>query len=729
MELGKKLFGKYIRNYIGVMGLVTILLIPVYWTVYSSTRNTIISTAEGKLETVMKELDGRLARMKGFTDVVREDEYIDEIAEIRGEPETEDYYTLSKGTEAVARSILAGLDDTAQYLIFSDNPVVLSGKNALSMREMQDYEHYVLPGETFESWKEIIFGGMEKILYFPAREILWEGNERIYAITCVIKGPGVVEGYDMASVFLLDVSEWGKQADFLIVTDAAGQVLYQSGDVGEVPDGEELRRNRKINGENYIVLERESAINGIRVVAGISNQTIMERISGINRLIWLYLLLAMLGIAAYGIHFSVRKALRLQKILKHLKQEEKSGKVRNEYDYIDMAVREMWEKNDSYEEQLKEMKDSVSGSLMESLLLRGIYSDHEKEVVEKYLDWDMEFYCVVYVKGEKPEHDYAEDFFILNQYISERFSCIAANVGMNEQAYVIRMDGRDNPDTERVEAILEMAADSNRSLSMGISSIGTGLENLHVCFQQALWVNRWTSQDVSRIRIYRSNRDFPKEQGLYHLLEHYNLGNRLTDYLLLGEEGSVHEIFGKIRKTAARFPDCTETEVMQFFFEIRMPLVRIWENLGMEGEPVCYTSGTNVLSLLERLEETACFICRKVEQDKKEKEKSRKRGLVAFVDDHYMEPEMCVSYVADQFGISEKYFISCFKEEAGVGFSAYVEEKRLKLAESYLLDTNENMNRIAVMVGYNTVDAFYKSFRKNYGMAPGKWRESRRQKR
>ena len=93
MNINKELFLKYVRNYILVVLLITILLLPVYYTIYASAKDIIIGNAQGNLDLVTEELDDRISRMQGFTDVVRDNEYVAKIAAMQGIPNIEDYYT------------------------------------------------------------------------------------------------------------------------------------------------------------------------------------------------------------------------------------------------------------------------------------------------------------------------------------------------------------------------------------------------------------------------------------------------------------------------------------------------------------------------------------------------------------------------------------------------------------------------------------------------------------
>lgn len=734
-DMSTQLFLKYARNYFCLVILVLLLFIPVYYTAYSSTKEMIVKDSYAKLENVVTELDNRISKLKAITDIIRKDEYINKVALINGTPATEDYYAMQKAKETVSVDLLLGMEDIGQYMIFRDNAIIISGMTVLSDPVYQDYSQYTLAGYDFASWKELVFQDKRAVRYYPAGEITFENRPPMETVICAMKCPGVInKGYDTASIFLLDAEEWGKLLgieenlqDFLYVSDSDGQILYSAHYQGEKLDtDDEIEEEIEIDGQSYTVLSKSALVNGIHITIGISQKTILSRIAKVNGLIGLYIILSILGMLFFGLWFAIQKTFHMKEVMKSLRREDEKGKVRNEYDYISTAIKGIWKENDGYRQQVGEMRSSIKSGMLERLLTRGIYSEQEKQRVWEYLDWKMEFYCVVCVKGIRERQDYLEDFYVLDCYLRDKFQYVPVNIGMNEQAYIILMHGDESPDTTEVSAVFAETVDSNPELAVGISTVGTGLENLQLCYQQALMAIRRIQESGPRVRVFQANREFQSGQGLCSQIARQNLDNQLADLLQAGEEASVYKLFAKMRGIVERFNGGTEQDMMQLFFSMQVPIARMWEDMDIPDPLPSYSSKKTIAKLLDELEEAACLICSRVAAEKKERTLSKKHEMVSFVDKHFMDQEMCVSFMAERFGMSEKYFSARFKEEAGKNFGSYIEGKRLHLAEEYLLNSDESMYRIAELVGYSTVDAFYKSFRKNYGMAPGKWKEGRK---
>ena len=96
----------------------------------------------------------------------------------------------------------------------------------------------------------------------------------------------------------------------------------------------------------------------------------------------------------------------------------------------------------------------------------------------------------------------------------------------------------------------------------------------------------------------------------------------------------------------------------------------------------------------------------------------------AYIREHLSE-ELSLRSVAEQVYISPSYLSKVFKEEAGVNFSDYVTDARMKKAADLLLNTNLKVEAIAQTVGYNTPHYFIRKFKESYGITPKNYRLER----
>ena len=64
-----------------------------------------------------------------------------------------------------------------------------------------------------------------------------------------------------------------------------------------------------------------------------------------------------------------------------------------------------------------------------------------------------------------------------------------------------------------------------------------------------------------------------------------------------------------------------------------------------------------------------------------------------------------------------------FKQSMGMGFIAYLNDFRLEIAARMLLSADANILEIASVCGFENLSYFNRSFKKKYGVAPGRFRK------
>lgn len=92
-----------------------------------------------------------------------------------------------------------------------------------------------------------------------------------------------------------------------------------------------------------------------------------------------------------------------------------------------------------------------------------------------------------------------------------------------------------------------------------------------------------------------------------------------------------------------------------------------------------------------------------------------------YIHQHYWMP-LSLEEVADSVGLSSTYFSKLFKQELNIGFSSYLTNVRIEMAQKLLTDTNLSCRVIAERVGYADEKYFQKLFKKQLGVTPSEYR-------
>ncbi|TCM99084.1 AraC family transcriptional regulator [Paenibacillus sp. BK033] len=105
---------------------------------------------------------------------------------------------------------------------------------------------------------------------------------------------------------------------------------------------------------------------------------------------------------------------------------------------------------------------------------------------------------------------------------------------------------------------------------------------------------------------------------------------------------------------------------------------------------------------------------------------TRQSGLASLLDhiNEHLAEALKVERLAQQAGISQRHFIRLFRQQTGMGFSEYVQHKRVEWACRLLSGTRQSVGEIAKQVGYQDPAHFREVFRKVMGMTPSQYKQS-----
>ncbi len=102
---------------------------------------------------------------------------------------------------------------------------------------------------------------------------------------------------------------------------------------------------------------------------------------------------------------------------------------------------------------------------------------------------------------------------------------------------------------------------------------------------------------------------------------------------------------------------------------------------------------------------------------------SRFNAILRYINNNLMESDsLKISALADRFGISKSYFSEYFTKNAGIKLSEYILKAKLRLAETYIIHTDNSLKEIAFSLGFTDSSHLSNSFKRYYSMTIGEFR-------
>lgn len=103
-------------------------------------------------------------------------------------------------------------------------------------------------------------------------------------------------------------------------------------------------------------------------------------------------------------------------------------------------------------------------------------------------------------------------------------------------------------------------------------------------------------------------------------------------------------------------------------------------------------------------------------------EKSQKTPVVMriqkYIDRHYVNPELSLTEIAEEVGISQTYLTRLLKQELGMPFIDYLTQVRMKKALLFMQDPHIKVYEVAEKTGYASQHYFSNVFKKTFNLSP-----------
>lgn len=94
-----------------------------------------------------------------------------------------------------------------------------------------------------------------------------------------------------------------------------------------------------------------------------------------------------------------------------------------------------------------------------------------------------------------------------------------------------------------------------------------------------------------------------------------------------------------------------------------------------------------------------------------------------YIADHYCDPGIGITMIANSLGVSEGHLSHVFRKETSYTIVGYLTQYRIHIAMKLLQDCRHKIYEVAEMVGYRDVAYFGSTFKKLTGFSPSEYQD------
>ena len=377
------------------------------------------------------------------------------------------------------------------------------------------------------------------------------------------------------------------------------------------------------------------------------------------------------------------------------------------------------------------MKQQNRAILLEKFITRGVGNEQEIEIIEEFLKRKPDFYCVVIAGFLNVEWEVMEAVTLdLVDFLKKEKISLLENVhnGVSDELFFIERFPSQETDMSDLQSVFEKMITKIRKqygvvLHIGISATGTGLTNVNKCYEQAKQVlqAQYGNEDECIVKTYDITINQLNENPVT-----MDFLNRLYTMLICGQRVEAEKELRHIEGCYHRMPFLYEVNKEQIFYSLRNVFYTAVLHLNCKEWKTHipdYNYTMTCQSMMEEYQKSMAWICEYIQQNKKSKNVDLKEKILQYLNQNYLDSGLCAAVVANAIGISEKYLYQFCKEQTGETFAAILLRLRIDKAIEYLEQTEYSNEQIAALTGFETVNTFYRNFKKVTGVTPKTYKQ------
>jgi AraC-like DNA-binding protein len=688
-------------------------------------------------------MDARIRDIRNMVTLLRSDGNIIALQQLDTDISARDHFSIWLALQSFGRWDVFGRGlDMILYYQNADlalGPCFMAGQMKRAWGDSFRFGNYDYSG--FLS--DFCFSGLRPV-FFPEMDYIWEKNP----LRGILYGTRLLPGGDIFVFSLLKeqilqefFSPVFESNGALYIYDSSGTLLYSRGGgfSREIPEPHLFTGSGLLPDSFFgtgIIAAYSNSDHGLFYVSATDAGTALNRVRYLWNLTLVLNITTIVFSLGYALLLAVRNFRQVGEAFQLLDEDPdfpsyEKGNVMN---YLNTSVKRLLKANVRLREDADSGKEMIRIAFLDRLLNDGWENPEEAAAAAEQSGIPVagRRFCVVFLvthffekKGEAAAGAWQKIWSDLEKALPPDEVLIYSRNPHRIGVFFFLESEHGEAFRDYIEKLFKNSGvQSSGGENFSLHPVGSGLykdifgirEGYKLCREYALVCNQW-EDGIHWVDVVSPPRQrifvFPPE-------DEQKLMNQLRNADFEGSQNTLRSAFAvnlQDNRLSERMLTIFYTNLQSCFLKsLEGPLTDLWrdaiEDLDFQRLPK---------EVEETFIELARSVCSSLETEHTKKNTLiKKEELTAWVEDHFDEEHLSLSFAARHFGFSETYFSQMFKNITGENFSAFAEITRLNHARG-LLKQQLKVDEVAFRCGYNSANAFRRAYKRHFGVNPT-WR-------
>lgn len=730
--LNMRVYWQYAIMYLIIVGIVILVLTPIYNVVLSISKRVYLQEVNYGLIRSADDFEKRIeATWKIQNTMGQQSEYYTKVKLFRGDKLPSAYYIYMD----LARKFFAnqcstvGLEEES-FIVFKNSGAAITRSTICESVENCFSEQIVYDEFSEDEVIEKIYEMDFFKTFIPVSGVAIKGSDKHDRYLTLLTGQtndSAVVGTLFSENKLYELFNIPNLPEnmFFYIKDTHDDILVSKNLTlrpFEVPEGTgEIEYNDTV----YNVMQYTMNSIGYKVIMGIADSYFNEMLVPLKVLIIRYILIAIgIGILL-SIIFTLYSYMPLKKLMDIPLLADRSRKKpqTNEYKYIRELMERSEDEIQKLRNNIRDMDNTLRVNLFVRLLHGNVNADDEMKLVMQLIPQLSSEYQVAIIKvdifkDDESSVDYLS--FLVYDQLSHLLPSDFLFGQLDRTKTAVLIPGTQQNVrifTDAIRQINSKVSVHHITLAAGISELSTGIDKINTAFYHAQY------------SLFERNGDSICYYTTVPEIEELSLDlvgiQRLYELVQAGKSKEVEDMLEKISFALMNGGSYSCEDVRKTFYIVRFVLESVIKNMQCKAVVLPeYHKNETVQELFSALGNSASKIFLELEKRKQNANLELKKSVLNYINGNYADKSIYVTTIASVVGVSEGYVHKLVKECTGYSLNNYIRKLRAEKVAQMLKETDLPVCDISDICGFYVLRTFYREFKKHYGVTPSEFREN-----